>query len=309
MAQDFSKLIIHRRMLQDRVRCETYRKAIYKAVTPDSVVLDIGAGTGILSLFAVKAGAKKVYAVERTRTAEIARQLTKINGFDDCLEVIQEEIETVKLPEQVDIIVSEMMAQLGVDENMLYPLLTARDRWLKPSGKMLPELVSTWMVPIEDRELEKNLDFWKSRPYGLDLSLMAKGQAYYGKEVKNITKANFLSSPLKLWDVNMLELPIDEALNPLQSSISFPVIKEGKFSALAGWFSAKFDDKLVLTNALDASDTHWNIGKFSIDQALKVYPGMQISLEFTCEPVGSNNTHLKWSVRVEDGPWKNCEAL
>lgn len=52
-------------MLKDEVRTLTYRNAIYhnKHLFKDKVVMDVGSGTGILSMFAAKAGAKKVFAV------------------------------------------------------------------------------------------------------------------------------------------------------------------------------------------------------------------------------------------------------
>jgi len=45
------------------------------------VVLDVGAGSGILSLFAAKAGAKKVYAIEASSVADAAQKLVEKNGF------------------------------------------------------------------------------------------------------------------------------------------------------------------------------------------------------------------------------------
>jgi predicted RNA methylase len=68
----YASLDIHRRMLLDDVRNEVYRKALIASVKPGDAVLDFGAGTGILSLFAAQAGARRVYAVERTTMAERA---------------------------------------------------------------------------------------------------------------------------------------------------------------------------------------------------------------------------------------------
>ena len=56
---------IHEEMLKDEVRTTTYRNSIYhnQHLFKDKVVMDVGSGTGILSMFAAKAGAKKVFAV------------------------------------------------------------------------------------------------------------------------------------------------------------------------------------------------------------------------------------------------------
>lgn len=57
--------MLNQEMLKDEVRTLTYRNAMYhnKHVFKDKIVLDVGSGTGILSMFAAKAGAKHVYGV------------------------------------------------------------------------------------------------------------------------------------------------------------------------------------------------------------------------------------------------------
>jgi predicted RNA methylase len=87
-----------RGMMRDRVRTEFYHQAISERVKPGDVVLDFGAGSGILSIFAAKAGARKVYAVERTSIAEIAREIIQHNGLTTRIELVCGDIETVNFP-------------------------------------------------------------------------------------------------------------------------------------------------------------------------------------------------------------------
>ena len=131
-------MFIHWEMLTDSARTISYREAISAANVADQVVLDIGCGTGILSLFCARAGAKKVYAVDASNMAFAARQLIHNNGYSDVIEVIHGEVKDIVLPEKVDVIVSEWMGTLLLFEAMLDDVIVARDRWLKPEGKMLP---------------------------------------------------------------------------------------------------------------------------------------------------------------------------
>ena len=131
-------------MICDRVRTDGFRRAIESVVRPGDVVLDVGAGTGILSLFAARAGAARVYAVERTTVAVMAQELAAANGAADTVRVIHGDIMDIELPERVDVIVSEWLGGFGIDEGMLAPVVAARDRWLKPGGVMIPSSVTAW---------------------------------------------------------------------------------------------------------------------------------------------------------------------
>lgn len=98
-------------------------------------MLDIGSGTGILSIFAAQAGAKKVFAVEASILAELSKEILKENRFEGVVEVVNCKIEDFKLPEEiekVDIIISEWMGFYLLHESMLDSVLLARERFLKP---------------------------------------------------------------------------------------------------------------------------------------------------------------------------------
>ena len=83
--------------------------------------MDCGSGTGILSMFAAQAGAKKVYAIEASDSiCALSRAIIKANGLSDKIEVIHGEIEKISLPvDEVDIIISEWMGFYLVHEGML----------------------------------------------------------------------------------------------------------------------------------------------------------------------------------------------
>ena len=103
---------IHEEMLKDKVRTITYRNSIYQNqdLFKDKVVLDVGCGTGILCMFAAKAGAKLVIGVDMSDIILQARQIVKDNGLEDKITLLQGKMEEVQLPvPKVDIIISEWM--------------------------------------------------------------------------------------------------------------------------------------------------------------------------------------------------------
>merc|ERR1711966_360815 len=109
-------------MLKDTVRTKAYENAICKNghLFKDKVVLDVGCGTGILSMFAARAGAKHVYGIEMANIYKYARQIVKENGFEKKITIINGKVEEIELPvEKVDIIISEWMGYFLLYEGML----------------------------------------------------------------------------------------------------------------------------------------------------------------------------------------------
>merc|ERR1719277_2832118 len=125
-------------MLEDSQRTGSYYNAIMSNPTcfKNKVVLDVGAGTCILSIMAARAGARQVFAVEATDMAERARRIVEANKLGEVITVLQGTVETISLPCKVDIIVSEWMGYFLLRESMLDSVLFARNKFLKVGGAM-----------------------------------------------------------------------------------------------------------------------------------------------------------------------------
>jgi len=180
----YGELYHQKSMLTDIHRMDSYFTAIManaEAVFKDKIIMDVGTGSGILAIWAAKAGAKKVYAIEYTDMAHNARKLVQANGVQDVVTVIQGTVEGIKLPlkedglgdddnqEVVDVIVSEWMGYMLIRESMLDSVLVARDRYLKKeTGMMFPSHATIKFAPIVDekkrrensREYEDTMDDW-----------------------------------------------------------------------------------------------------------------------------------------------------
>jgi hypothetical protein len=121
----------------------------------------IGAASfgGILSVFAARAGAARVFSVERTSAVVLAQELAATNGYAEIVQVIHGDVMDLEAPERVDVIVSEWLGGFGIDEGMLVPVIVARDRWLKPGGVMIPHMVTAWAALVHDRYLAEMVEF------------------------------------------------------------------------------------------------------------------------------------------------------
>lgn len=201
--QFYGYLSQQQNMMQDYIRTSTYQRAILGNLSDfkDKVVLDVGAGSGILSFFAIQAGAKKVYAVEASNMANHAELLVAANNLSDKIIVIAGKIEEIELPERVDCIVSEPMGYMLYNERMLETYLHAK-KWLVPGkslsiiilyypvllfihylnnyytgGRMFPSRGDLHIAPFSDENLYmeqfNKANFWYQTCFhGVDLSAM-----------------------------------------------------------------------------------------------------------------------------------------
>src|SRR3954470_6397837 len=167
-------------MLLDAQRTGAYHRGIThnRSDFEGKAVLDVGAGSGILSLFAAQAGARKVYAVEGTPSAEYAKRLVAANGMQDRVEVVRARLDVLELPEKVDVIISEPWGFFLFHERMVEAFVLARDRFLKPGGRLFPGTARVFLAPFSDQELysarTSALSFWsQANFYGVDLRAMA----------------------------------------------------------------------------------------------------------------------------------------
>ena len=165
-------------MLKDAIRTDAYRDFIYtnKDLVKDKVVLDIGCGTGILSMFAARSGAGRVYAVDNSAILDKARENVFTNKLDKVISCIKGKVEEVTLPElgnkKVDFIVSEWMGYTLLYEAMLSSVIVARDKYLAPDGIMAPSHCTIMLAPICDEDLVLDTSAFWNDVYGFDMSAM-----------------------------------------------------------------------------------------------------------------------------------------
>ncbi|EXJ87857.1 protein arginine N-methyltransferase 3 [Capronia coronata CBS 617.96] len=173
--KSYSYNAIHESMIKDRIRTDSYRDFIYdhKDLFKDKVVLDVGCGTGILSMFCAKAGAKLVIAVDNSDIIDKARENVFRNGLQSIVKCLRGKIEEVNMPvPQVDVIVSEWMGYCLLYESMLDSVLYARDKYLAPDGLMVPSHATLRIAPLADSDLKaSHIDFWRD-VYGFDMAAM-----------------------------------------------------------------------------------------------------------------------------------------
>jgi protein arginine N-methyltransferase 1 len=156
-------LVNYGSMVADKGRTSSYERALRENVRPGAVVLDIGAGSGIMAMLACRAGAGRVYAVEPNDVIKLARQIAADNGFSNRIEFIQEMTTDIDLPEKVDGIVADLRGRTPLFGKSIVSILDARDRFLKRDGWIIPARDPIWVAPVSSTHLyDKFVGAWNT---------------------------------------------------------------------------------------------------------------------------------------------------
>ncbi|WJX26057.1 Protein arginine N-methyltransferase 1.1 [Trifolium repens] len=287
----YSHFGIHEEMLKDTVRTKTYQNVIYqnRFLFKDKVVLDVGAGTGILSLFCAKAGAAHVYAVECSQMADRAKEIVEANGYSNVITVLKGKIEELELPvPKVDIIISEWMGYFLLFENMLNSVLYARDKWLVDDGVILPDIASLHITAIEDKDYkEDKIEFWNN-VYGFDMSCIKK-QALMEPLVDTVDQNQIATNSqlLKTMDISKMSAGDCSFTAPFK----LVAVRDDFIHALVAYFDVSFTKchKLMgFSTGPKSRSTHWKQTVLYLEDVLTICEGETIVGSMTVAPNKKN---------------------
>ncbi|KAE8613731.1 hypothetical protein XENTR_v10007848 [Xenopus tropicalis] len=286
---------IHEEMLKDEVRTLTYRNSMYhnKHVFKDKVVLDVGSGTGILSMFAAKAGARKVYGIECSSVSDYSEKIIKANHLDNIITIFRGKVEEVELPvDKVDIIITEWMGYCLFYESMLNTVIFARDKWLKPGGLMFPDRAALYIVAIEDRQYKDFKIHWWENVYGFDMTCIRdvaiKEPLVDIVDPKQVVTNSCLIKEIDIYTVKTEELAFTAAF-------CLQVQRNDYVHALVTYFNIEFTKchkKTGFSTAPDAPYTHWKQTVFYLEDYLTVRRGEELFGTISMKPNANNIVRL-----------------
>ncbi|XP_050390473.1 protein arginine N-methyltransferase 6 [Patella vulgata] len=288
--ENYGDIAIHEEMLRDKIRTNAYRMAILKNYKKfyGKTVLDVGAGTGILSLFCVQAGAKKVYAIEASQMAEQTRRIVKENEMDDRIEVINCKVEEAELSEKVDIIVSEWMGYNLLYESMLESILFARDKFLKKDGHMFPDKATLYLAPITDDEYTDRLCIWNDVEDFYKVSM--KSMIPYARQcisktvqIMCIPQEWVQSHGCQIFISNLKTISLSE-IQTVQSNFEFKCFGHSTIHGFVTWFTVEFPANITLTTSPYTDETHWAQTVLHIRDPFSVEQDTTISGSITIKP-------------------------
>lgn len=280
----------HHAMLRDFIRTAAYRRAIERAVTPETVAMDLGCGSGILSFFTAKAGAKKVYAIERRPDIILlAEELAKANGLDHAIEFVEgasSQMDAARFDPLPDLLVAEILGNGILEENVLEFTLDARRRFLKPGARMIPCGLDIYFFGFDTG---LNMSRWEEVSelkdlYGFDFSLL--GQVLCNKATTRMDRYNSMLNKMMTESIMVKSLDfmtLEETM--FSERIEMVATEDGQITSFCGYFKAHLDEENILTNSPWAPSTHWTHLIYTLPAPHPVKKGDSIAIDIIYDGV------------------------
>jgi protein arginine N-methyltransferase 1 len=282
-------------MTGDRARMIAYGDALRRAVSPGSIVVDVGAGAGVMTLLACRAGARHVFAIEPNDAIEMARELVRANGMADRVTFFQALSTDVTLPERADVIVADLRGSLPLLGHHFAAIADARERLLAPGGTLLPQRDDLRVAPVRDPELHKKV----TRPWieELDLEWGPLIDRLGNTTSRDTVRPSSLLAPAATWATIDYGEVRDSTV---RGSARFTLDATSAVHGLALWFDATIDARATYSNAPGRADSVYGNLFLPLRDALVLTAGETLEVELRAVLV-RDTYHFDWTVRAR-GP-------
>jgi SAM-dependent methyltransferase len=305
-ARGFASATVHFAMVRDTVRVSAYRRAIVRHCK-DRMVVEIGCGSGILSIFAAKAGARRVIAIEESTIADLAAAMFEANGVADRIELRRANSRDVSVDERADVIIHEV---LGIDpfgENILPFIENARERLLAPNGILIPSAMEVCCAgfEVEDKPyLDRARACAELREleglYGLDFGAFRRfvneaEQNPFPRPLGDLSQTPFgrriLTDEAQLYRLDFT--PGSSLDVEPRDDLRLRVVRAGSLGGVVIYFRARLDDDTFLGNSPYAPRTSWGWNARALNKIVAVEPGQEIPLVSELRTIaGAQNLHV-----------------
>ncbi len=283
----------HRTLIADQVRNEAFFASLKAVIVPGkSVVADIGAGTGLLGLMASKLGAKEVFLFETAEVAGVAAAVLKANKAKRC-HIIPCHSTEFQDKLAVDIIVSETLGNYALEENIIATLADARQRFLKPGGKVIPDAIIQYVAPVVTPRIDTELRAWERVGHGLDLSVaqtMSLNNAY----VRALLPADILDGcrSAMVWDEIDLT---SETRSKRRGDAEWRLPRPAKIYGFATWWKVELVPGIGFSTGPLSPRTHWEQLYFPLLEPIEAAASDLISIDLRSNSSEEAGTHLAWT--------------
>ena len=276
-------VLAYGKMIADGPRTDAYVTALRSAIGPESVVIDLGSGPGLFALIACRLGARRVFAIEPDNIIQVGRDAARELGFADRIEFIQDFSTKVTLPEQANVIVSDLHGVLPLFKHHIPSIIDARSRLLAPGGVLIPNRDRLWAAVVEAPAQYSNLvSPWEGNGNGVVLSSARNLAVNIGGKIR-VAPENLLGEPVCWHELDFHQV---EEVNVCKR-VSLSIDREGTAHGLAVWFDAELLGA-GFSNAPGRAEMIYGNAFFPFQQPLDVLSEDRIDVRLEARLIGDD---------------------
>ncbi len=246
----------HFEMLNDEKRNAAFEKVLNSAITPDTVVFDIGSGTGLLAMMAARAGARETVTCEMLAPlAGLTRDIVERNGLADRIVTLDQKSTSVVIGNQMtrkaNLLVTETVDCGLLGEGIVPSIAHAKANLLTDDARIVPCGAMVYAMLVESPCL-RNLNSARTAA-NFDVSL-----------INRYATAQYFPVRLAAFDYRPLTDPFEVfyfdfangTIVPDQKTINVSATRDGVGHCIIFWFSMDLDEETSISNEPGAN-THW----------------------------------------------------
>ena len=260
----------HINMMNDEFRNNAFFEAIKLAVNKDSLVFEIGTGSGLLSMMAIESGAKKVVTCESVKTiADNAKKIIHKNGYQKKINIINKKSTEIKIgediPRKADILISEILSSEFVGEGVRESVTDAAKRLLKENGRIIPQSGCIKIALLGDtREIRQSI--YANKSCGFDLSdFNSISQSKFMLKLKE--KPRILSDAVDAFTINTDNI---NSYSNEEKVIRLQANQDGLCLGLIQWIKVKLYGDIEYENKPYKVQSHWGTPIYVFDEPIEL---------------------------------------
>lgn len=283
----------HRLILGDAVRNAAFTEALKRTIRPgESIVADIGSGTGYLSFVASRLGAKQCHLYEQDAgLLRLSKEIARKNGIENCV-FHGGHSTAAKKPAQADIVISETLGNYALEENILETLRDAR-RFLKPRGTMIPQQLTQWIAPIIDGRLHAELNVWSDLRFDFG---PAKDVCFSNIYVRTVRPSDLSPDlPPQAWDRIDFRKAEDSVR---EAELAWKAPNDACIFGFAVWWECELLPDLTLSTAPWAPRTHWEQVYLPLPDPLSLKKGETLQCAIRSDTRYEVKVHVRWEASM-----------
>jgi protein arginine N-methyltransferase 1 len=224
---------------------------------------------------------------------DVARQSLELAGFGECATLIRGRSQQVELPERVDVVVCDHVGYFGFDYDIVGVLKDARQRFLKPGGKLIPARIRLEVAAVGCRKCSEIAKGWQAEVVPRELHWL-RSYSINAKHAVNLRREDVLGRPAVLGEIDLYA----DTPEFISWNAELRIEREGAMDGLAGWFECELATNVWMTNSPLAEKPIQRPQAFlPIGEAIHVKAGDVIKITVMARPA---DNLLAWVVESSD---------